>query len=351
MDMKLQNANLYQVISTLIEKVKKNVAQQVNSSLVMLYWEIGQELHQEVLKEQRAEYGDQVIKQLAKELAIQYGQGFNARSLFRMTRFARFYPDRESIIKLSTQLSWSHFIELITLEDVLKRQFYTEMCRLGHWSVRELRKKLDGMLYERTAVSRQPELVVEQDLNNLQKQNVLTEDLVFRDPYILDFLKLPSNYSEADLESAIIDELSKFLQELGMDFCFVARQKRIIIDNEDFYIDLLMYHRGLRRLIVIDLKLGKFQAGYKGQMELYLRWLDKYERKPNEEQPLGLILCAEKQKEHIELLELSKSGIHVAQYLTELPDRNVLEEKLQQAIRIAHEKHERSILESLDEPI
>lgn len=338
MDNNMLNPKLLRAISDLIEKAKKHVAQQVNSTLVMLHWEIGREIHQEVLKEERAEYGENVIKQLAQQLTSQYGQGFNARSLFRMVRFARLYPDKNLVSTLSTQLSWSHFVELTVLEDSLKRQFYTEICRLEHWSVRDLRKKLNSMLYERTAISHQPEVVVEKDLDQLQKNDALSEDLVFRDPYILDFLQLPSNFSEKELESAILDELCKFLQELGTDFCFIARQKRITIDNEDYYIDLLMYHRGLRRLIAIDLKLGKFKAGYKGQMELYLRWLDKYERRTNEEQPLGLILCAEKQHEHVELLELSKSGIHVAQYLTELPARNILEKKLHQAIKIAKKK-------------
>jgi predicted nuclease of restriction endonuclease-like (RecB) superfamily len=242
---------------------------------------------------------------------------------------------------VSPLFSWSHFIELITIEDPLKRQFYTELCRLEHWSVRELRKKLDGMLYERTALSKKPEVLIEQDLKNLQQRDEPTKELVFRDPYILDFLQLPAVFSESDLETAILDQLCEFLHELGTDFCFIARQKRITIDNEDFYIDLLTFHRGLRRLVAIELKLGKFKASYKGQVELYLRWLDKYERKSGEEQPLGLILCAEKQQEHIELLELDKSGIHVAQYLTELPPKEMLEQKLRAAISIAKEKYER----------
>lgn len=348
MDKPILNPNLLQAINNLIENARSNVARQVNSTLVMLYWEIGREIHQIVLKEERAEYGEHVIKQLAQQLTSRYGQGFNARSLFRMVRFARLYSDENLVSTLSTQLSWSHFIELTILEDSLKRQFYTEMCRLEHWSVRDLRKKLNNMLYERTAISRQPEVVVGNDLDNLQKNDELSKDLVFRDPYILDFLQLPSNFSEKELESAILDELCKFLQELGTDFCFIARQKRITIDNDDYYIDLLMYHRGLKRLIAIDLKLGKFKAEHKGQMELYLRWLDKYERKSNEEQPLGLILCAEKQSEHVELLELDKSGIHVAQYLTELPARKVLEEKLHQAVKFAQEKHDRAKLENKD---
>ncbi len=332
---------LFNDISILIDSAKSKVAKQVNSVLIMLYWKIGQRIYQEVLKEERAEYGEIIINELSKQLKYNYGQGFGPRVLRRMVRLARLYPDEKIMSTLSTQLSWSHFVELTALEDPLKRQFYSEMCRLEHWSVRDLRKRLDGMLYERTVISRQPEQVIEHDLKQLQKEDELTRNLVFRDPYILNFLELPANFSEKDLENSILDELCDFLQELGTDFCFIARQKRITIDNEDYYIDLLMFHRGLRRLIAIDLKLGKFKASHKGQIELYLRWLDKHERRKNEEQPLGLILCAENQHEHVELLELSKSGIHVAQYLTELPPKNILEAKLHKVIEIAREKHER----------
>ena len=166
----------------------------------------------------------------------------------------------------------------------------------------------------------------------------MTPDLVFRDPYLLDFLGLSDTYSERDLESAILKELERFLLELGTDFSFVARQKRITIDNEDYYLDLLFYHRGMRCLVAIELKLGKFQAADKGQMELYLRWLDKYEKREHEEMPLGLILCAEKSCEHVELLRLEESGMHVAEYLTDLPPRRLLEAKLREAIRMAREQ-------------
>lgn len=335
---------LFKDISQLIESARTRVAHYANSSLVLLYWQIGQRIHHEVLKEERAEYGKKIIQQLAQQLNIHYGRGFNTRSLFRMVRFVKHFPDKQIVATLSPLLSWSHFIELISLEDPLKQQFYTELCRLEHWNVRQLRKKIDGMLYERTAISHKPENVIKQDLKLLHDDNSLSKELVFRDPYILDFLQLPSNFSETNLEDAILDELSRFLQELGTDFCFIARQKRITIDHEDFYIDLLTFHRGLRRMVAIELKLGRFTASHKGQMELYLRWLNKYERRNGEEEPLGLILCAEKKQEHIELLELGKSGIHVAQYLTQLPPREVLEEKLKRAIEIAQEKQERARL-------
>lgn len=232
-------------------------------------------------------------------------------------------------------MSWSHFVAILPVEDQLAREFYAEMCRLEHWSVRTLRAKIDSMLFERTALSRKPKKLVRLELAKLRKEDKLTADMVFRDPYFLDFLGLKGAYQERDLEAAILRELEAFIMELGAGFTFVERQKRITVDGENYYLDLLFYHRKLRRLIAIELKLGRFKADYKGQMELYLRWLDKYERRAGEERPLGLILCAGKSDEQIALLELSKSGIRVAQYLTQLPPRKILEEKLHEAIRLA----------------
>lgn len=332
---------LFKEISQLIQATKNRVAQKVNAELVLLYWEIGDRINIEMLNDKRGEYGEQVVKQLAMQLYKLYGRGFNDRSLFRMVRFAKQFPEKTIVATLSPLLSWSHFVELIACDDPLKCQFYTEMCRLEHWSVRELRAKVDGKLYERTSISKKPEKLIEKELKNLQSKNKFSQNLVFRDPYILDFLDLPTSYSEKKLENAILEELCQFLQEIGSDFCFIDRQKRITIDNEDYYIDLLMYHRGLCRLIAIELKLGRFTASHKGQMELYLKWLDKYEKRPGEKKPLGLILCANKNEEHVELLELNKSGIHVAQYLTELPKQEILEEKLRYALAFAKEKQVR----------
>ncbi|HEV2613136.1 MAG TPA: PDDEXK nuclease domain-containing protein [Gammaproteobacteria bacterium] len=340
---KNSNSILFQDISHLIESAKNHVARQTNSTLVNLYWRIGNRINQDILKNKRAEYGNTIIKQLAQQLTIKYGRGFNTRGLFKMVRFVKLFPDETIVPTLSALLSWSHFDELTGIEEPLKRQFYTEMCRLEHWSVRELRKKIDGMLYERTAISHKPEQVIQQDLATLREKNEVSQDLVFRDPYILDFLSLPNAFSESNLEYAILDEITRFLQELGNDFCFIGRQKRIMIDNDDYYIDLLTFHRSLRRLVAIELKLGKFTANYKGQMELYLNWLNKYERKKGENKPLGLILCAEKKQEHIELLELNSSGIHVAQYLTQLPPKEVLGKRLRRAIEIAQEKQDKRI--------
>ena len=190
------------------------------------------------------------------------------------------------------------------------------MCRIERWDVRSLRKKIDGMLYERTALSKKPEELIRQELQRLRETDQVSPELVFRDPYFLDFLGLKDRYFEKDLEDAILRELEQFLLELGSGFAFLARQKRIQLDSDDYYIDLLFFHRDLNRLIAIDLKLGDFKAEYKGQMELYLRWLSNHERRDGEREPLGIILCAGKKQELVELLELGQSGIHVAEYLT-----------------------------------
>ena len=289
-------------IRDLIETARARVAVGVNVTLLLRNWSIGSRIRKDILGEERAPYGKKIVA------------------------------------TLSQQLSWSHFVELIKVDDPLAREYYAALCRIERWNVRTLRDKINGMLFERTAISKKPEELIRQELAKLTEADRITPDLVFRDPYFLNFLKLEDTFSERDLESAILRDLERFILELGTDFSFVARQKRITVDTEDYYIDLLFYHRKLRRLVAIDLKLEKFQAAYKGQMELYLRWLDKYDRPSGEEPPIGLILCAGKSTEHVELLELEKSGIRVAEYLTELPPRDLLERKLKAAVVAARER-------------
>jgi predicted nuclease of restriction endonuclease-like (RecB) superfamily len=322
-------------LRSLIEQARGHAAQAVNAVLVLLYWQVGERIRGEILKNKRAAYGEEIVSTLSRQLSGEYGNGYSRPNIFRMIRFAEIFPDREIVSALSRQLGWSHFVEIIPLRDPLQRDFYAEMCRVERWSVRALRAKIQGMLFERTALSRKPKELAKQELAVLRDEDRLSPDLVFRDPYLLDFLGLADTYSENDLEVAILRELQRFILELGNGFAFVARQRRIVIDDKDFYIDLLFYHRILRRLIAIDLKIGEFQASDKGQMELYLRWLDKHERQPGEEAPLGLILCADRGEEQVELLQLDRSGIRVATYLTELPPRPLLQRKLHEMIRVA----------------
>jgi predicted nuclease of restriction endonuclease-like (RecB) superfamily len=331
------STRLLEDLRALIGALREQVAQAVNSALVLLYWQVGTRIRSEILREKRAEYGEEILPTLSAKLTPEFGDGFSARNLARMIKFAEVFPDVKIVATLSRQLSWSHFVEIIPLKEQLQRDFYAEMCRIERWGVRKLREKIAGLLYERTAISRKPAELARQELRKLREEDQITPDLVFRDPYLLDFLGLSDTFSEKDIETAILRELQRFLRELGTDFAFIARQKRIVVGNDDHYIDLLFYHRRLRRLVVIDLKLGKFQAADKGQMELYLRWLAKYEQQPHEEAPIGLILCAEKSAEYVELLELEQTGIRVAEYLTELPPPQLLKRKLHDAIRRAGE--------------
>lgn len=319
-------------IKQLIEQSRRNVALAVNAEITLLYWQIGKRINDDILKNNRAEYGKQIVNGLSIELAAEYGSGWSEKQLRHCLRTAEIFPDEEIVSALRRQLSWTHIKTLIYIDDELKRNFYLEMSKLERWSTRTLQERINSMLYERTAISKKPDLTVKNELNKLAINNEISSDLVFRDPYFLDFLGLKDTYSEKDLESSILAQLQNFILEFGSDFAFLARQKRIVIDNEDFFIDLLFYHRKLKRLIAIELKLGKFKHEYKSQLELYLRWLDKYEKQENENSPLGILLCAEKSDEIIELLELDKSGIHVAQYFTELPPIEWLKAKLQKSI-------------------
>jgi predicted nuclease of restriction endonuclease-like (RecB) superfamily len=288
-----------------------------------------------VLQGERAAYGEQIVSALAKHLEADYGRGFSPQNLRHMLRFAEAFPDEQIVYAARRQLNWTHFRTLIYIDDPLKRDFYLQMCQQEGWSTRTLQARLDSQLFERTALSKAPDELLAQELASLRQSGELAPALVLKDPYVLDFLGLHDRYLEKDLEDAILRELESFLLELGVGFSFVARQKRIQIDHDDFYIDLLFYNRRLKRLVVIELKLGEFKPEHKGQMELYLRWLDRHERQPGENPPLGLILCADKNEEQIELLELTEGSVRVASYLTELPPRELLERKLLESIEHA----------------
>ncbi|APC39962.1 PDDEXK nuclease domain-containing protein [Clostridium estertheticum] len=336
---------LYKEISKAIGDSKKNVVMAVNSEMVILYWNIGKIIKTEILQSAKAEYGKSVISDLSKELTKDYGKGYSQRNLFNMVRFFEVFSNQQTLQTLSAKLSWSHFVKLFYIEDALKREFYITMCNNEHWSVRTLTDRINSMLYERTAISKKPELTIVNDLKQLSEENKMTTDLFFRDPYVLDFLELHDTYSEKDIENAILTELEKFILEMGRDFAFLGRQVRITIGNKDYFIDLLFYHRKLRRLVLIELKLGEFLPEHKGQVELYLRWLQKNEMNEGENSPVAIILCASKSDEEIELLEVDKSGIHVAQYLTQLPPKELFQEKLHKAIERAKEKFEANTLE------
>ena len=319
-------------LRTLINEARNKVALIVNTEITLLYWHIGKRINEEVLGNQRAEYGKQIVSTVSTQLTKEYGRGFELRNLRRMMQFAELFPDFQIVAPLARQLSWSHFIELLSIKNDLGREFYLTMAASENWSIRTLRNKIDSMLYERTAISSKPEEVIKTELANLRDNEILSADLVFKSPYFLEFTGLKGVYSEKSLEDSLLVHIEHFILELGVGFTFVERQKRMIIDGEDFYLDLLFYHRKLRRLVAIELKLGKFKAAYKGQMELYLRWLEKHEMEAGEESPIGLLLCTEGSEEQIELLQLDQTGIRVAQYMTELPSRVLLYQQLQKIV-------------------
>lgn len=311
--------NLFQDLSKIIESGKKQVNVQVNSTMTMVFWQVGARINHHVLAYQRADYGKQTIANVSAQLDAKFGRSFNEKSLRRMMQFAEIFPDFEIVATVSRQLSWSHFIDLIPLKSDEARTYYIDRIIAGKWSIRETRKQIAKKAFERNEIAN-----TQIDPANTELRNT------FKEPYLLDFLSLKEGYLENDLESAILKELENFILELGEGFAFVERQKRMIIDGEDYYLDLLFYHRRLARLVAIELKLGKFRATHKGQMELYLKWLSRNEKQPSENDPIGLILCTEKRNEHVELLEMHKEGIMVAEYWTELPEKKILEEKLQE---------------------
>ncbi len=308
---------LFADLSQIIEQGKSQLTKQVNSVLTLTYWHIGKKINEHILENKRAEYGKQIVAPVARQLVEKFGNGFAEKNLRRMMQFASVFNEIQIVVTASRQLSWSHFIELIPLKNNEARKYYTQKISEEMWSIRETRNQIERKAFER------------QEIADLQIADEFTEIKdTFKDPYFLDFLGLKDGYLEDDVESAILKELEIFILELGKGFTFVQRQKRMIIDGEDFYLDLLFYNRKLRRLVAIELKLGKFKPAHKGQMELYLKWLDKYEKQEGENSPIGLILCAEKNNEQVELLEMHKAGVMVAEYWTELPPKKELEAKL-----------------------
>lgn len=329
---------LFQDINHLIQESKTKVAAVANAEITILFWNIGNRINEDVLGNARAQYGKQIVVTLSRQLTAYYGNSYDEKKLRRMMQFAKSFPSLENVVTLSRQLSWSHFVALIPVKDDVARDFYAELCRYEKWNVRTLRKKISGMLYERTAISSKPEELIRQEIAELKNKDKVSPDIVFHNPYFLDFTGLRGNFKEKNLEEMLLTELEKFIMELGTGFTFVERQKHMVIDGEDFFLDMLFFNRALHRLVAVELKLGKFKASFKGQMELYLRWLEKYEMQDGEETPLGLILCTEGGNEQIELLQLDKAGIRVSQYLTVLPEKHLLTEQINRALEEARER-------------
>lgn len=332
----LVSDHLYQGVVDIINDAKRDVIVYVNKHANMMFWHIGHFINEDMRYQQYSAYGDKILATLSQRLTALYGKGYTYSAVTRMMKVARIYNEEGMFATLSQTLTWSHFLELITIEDDTKRLFYQQMGIAEHWSVRQLRDKQDEMAYERSLIAAKPEDEIITTLEQVSPTH-MEPDAVLRNSYVLDFLGLSGYYSEGELEAAIAKQLEAFILELGQGFAFLERQKRFTIDGTDYYLDLLFYHRKLKCLIAIDLKLGKFKPQYKGQMELYLKYLQKYDMQPDENPPIGLLLCSEGNTEHIELMMLNEDRIKVAQYLTCLPDKQWFIDKLNRSILIAKE--------------
>jgi len=326
----INDSILFNHISKIIENRKFHAATYANQEINLMFWEIGRYINSVILDFKRAPYGKSIFSTLSRKLAERYGKSFQEENLYRMTQFANVFTDTATVKKLLASLSWSHICELIRIKSEKARIFYAKDAASRHLGVRELRNQISRKAFERTEIA-----------NTRLEESSAVPFNVFKDPYLLDILELKENYLEADLEKAILQGLENFILEFGHGFTFVERQKRMTIDGDDFQLDLLFYHRILRRLVAIELKLGRFKPQYKGQMELYLKWLDKYERQNEENAPIGLILCTEASRGQIELLEMDKAGIAVAEYWTVLPPKNEFEKKIKEILIEAKERLER----------
>jgi len=327
---RIDESSLFARISKIIEKRKYRAGMYANREVTLMYWEVGHHIRSTVLDGERAEYGKRVVVTLSQQLVKKYGSGFELRNLRRMVQFAELFPDLKIVSTLSTQLSWSHFIEILPLETEQARLYYANDAITRNLGIRELRKQISRKAFERQEIAN----------SQLSVDSIMPFN-VFKDPYILDTLGLKENFLEADLEKAILTELESFILEFGHGFTFVERQKRMTMDGDDYTLDLLFYHRVLKRLVAIELKIGKFVPAYKGQMEFYLKWLNRYERQIDENEPIGIILCTKASRNQIELMELDKSGIAVAEYWTNLPPREDFERKIKEILIEAKERLER----------
>ena len=321
---------LFERVSAIIENRKHRIQTTANSEATLMFWEVGQYINSVILGNKRAEYGKKILPGLAAKLMLKYGKSFSERNLYRMTLFAERFPDEEILPPLAAKLSWSHIIELLPLKTEEARLYYAQDAALHNYGTKELRHQISRKAYERREIA-----------NTQLTEASIVPFNVFKDPYLLDILDLKENHLEADLEKAILADIEAFILEFGQGFTFAERQKRMIIGSEDVRLDLLFYNRNLRRLVAVELKLGEFRAAHKGQMELYLNWLNRYERKPGEEAPIGIILCATMNREKIELLNMDSSGIAVAEYWTELPPKNIFEQKIKEIMHEAQERLER----------
>ena len=326
----VNESKLFEYVTAIIETRKNRASATANHETTMMFWDVGRLISAVVLDHKRATYGKKILSELATKLTAKYGRNFAERNIYRMIQFSQQFTNFEILSTLSTKLSWSHFIELLPLKTYEAQLYYATDVSYYGYGVRELRRQISRKAYERREIANA----------NITDENLMPFN-IFKDPYLLDMYGLKDNHLEADLENAILADIESFILEFGQGFTFAGRKKRMIIDGEDIILDLLFYNRLLRRLVAVELKLGRFKAQDMGQMLLYLKWLDRHERLPHEESPIGIILCATANREKIELLEMDKAGIAVAEYWTHLPPKAEFATKIREIMEEAKERLER----------
>jgi len=326
----IDESALFEKVSAIIENRKYRAASYANSEVTIMFWEVGKYIGSVLLGGERAAYGKQIVTTLSQQLIAKYGNSFEYTKITRMIKFAELFPDIEILATLSQELTWSHIIELLPLKSDEARIYYAQDVLNRRYGVRELRRQISRKAFERREIA-----------NSALTEQSSVPFNAFKDPYLLDILDLKDSFLEADLEKAILADVQKFILEFGRGFTFVESQKRMTIGGDDVILDLLFYNRILKRLVAVELKLGNFKAAYKGQMELYLAWLDEYERQEGEEAPIGIILCASANRKKVEMLKMDRAGIAVAEYWTELPPKAVFEQKIKEIMEEAQERLER----------
>ena len=327
--MKLTNNNIYQEIKELLYSAKNRVYQTINTTMTQTYFQIGKRIvEEEQGGETRAEYGSALLKNLSSELIKEFGKGYSEQNLKNMRQFYLIYQKRQTVSS-EFKLSWSHYIFLTRIENINERNFYEIESIENSWSLRELKRQFDSGLFERLKLSSDKQKIEELSLNG---QVIQTAQDLIKDPYILEFVGLPelSSYSESELEQKLIDKLEHFLLELGKGFTFVARQKRITIDEKHFKVDLVFYNRLLKSFVVIDLKIGELKHQDIGQMMMYVNYFDRFEKTDDENSTIGIILCKDKSKALVELtLPKDNNQIYASKYLTILPNKEEFKKLLE----------------------
>jgi predicted nuclease of restriction endonuclease-like (RecB) superfamily len=325
--------HLVEDIGKILENARRQAARSINSTLTSAYWSIGRRI---VLFEQsgkvKATYGEGLIERLSRDLAQRFGRGFDCHNVRMMRKFyiqgkwATVSPESGGPVPPSYPLAWSHYRLLMALQDDANREFYERECIQGGWSVRQLKRQMQSMLFERMAMSRNKRAVLGRARNERMASSAEDE---IKDPYILDFLDIKDDYSESELEDALIRHLEDFLLELGIGFAFVARQRTLIIGDERFKVDLVLYHMGLHCLVLIDLKTGKFSHADAGQMNFYLNYFKDKDANPGDNPPVGIILCADKNDTVVKYaLGGMQNRIFASRYRLSLPPEAVLRDEL-----------------------